>query len=59
MKLRDSSIKMLPAILFMNVNERKAKVAEFDAMKEQFDLIMANMQNHVRQYLCALHTYIM
>ncbi|KAK2396435.1 hypothetical protein QL285_058089 [Trifolium repens] len=29
------------------VNELKAKVAEFDAMKEQFDLIMANMQNHV------------
>ncbi|WJX69168.1 hypothetical protein P8452_53452 [Trifolium repens] len=28
------------------VNELKAKVAEFDAMKEQFALIMANMQNH-------------
>ncbi|KAK2410986.1 hypothetical protein QL285_026334 [Trifolium repens] len=28
------------------VNELKAKVAEFDAMKEQFVLIMANMQNH-------------
>ncbi|KAK2437948.1 TCP-1/cpn60 chaperonin family protein [Trifolium repens] len=28
------------------VNEHKAKVAEFDAMKEQFTLIMANMQNH-------------
>ncbi|WJX17174.1 hypothetical protein P8452_07114 [Trifolium repens] len=28
------------------VNEFKAKVAEFDAMKEQFALIMANMQNH-------------
>ena len=41
------------------VNELKAKVAEFDAMKEQFALIMANMQNHVRQYLCALHIYIM
>ncbi|XP_045820187.1 uncharacterized protein LOC123913474 [Trifolium pratense] len=27
------------------VNELKAKVAEFDAMKEQFALIMANMQN--------------
>ncbi|KAK2457016.1 hypothetical protein QL285_004332 [Trifolium repens] len=24
----------------------KAKVAEFDAMKEQFAVIMANMQNH-------------
>ncbi|KAK2443140.1 TCP-1/cpn60 chaperonin family protein [Trifolium repens] len=28
------------------VNELKAKVAEFDAMKEQFALIMANMQYH-------------
>ncbi|KAK2361232.1 hypothetical protein QL285_086406 [Trifolium repens] len=28
------------------VNEFKAKVAEFDAMKEQFAVIMANMQNH-------------
>ncbi|WJX81829.1 hypothetical protein P8452_64663 [Trifolium repens] len=28
------------------VNGLKAKVAEFDAMKEQFALIMANMQNH-------------
>ncbi|WJX39788.1 hypothetical protein P8452_27303 [Trifolium repens] len=28
------------------VNELKAKIAEFDAMKEQFALIMANMQNH-------------
>ncbi|KAK2459232.1 hypothetical protein QL285_006296 [Trifolium repens] len=28
------------------VNELKAKVAEFDAMKEQFALIMTNMQNH-------------
>ncbi|KAK2437183.1 hypothetical protein QL285_022103 [Trifolium repens] len=28
------------------VNELKAKVAEFDAMKEQFAVIMANMQNH-------------
>ncbi|KAK2451620.1 hypothetical protein QL285_010657 [Trifolium repens] len=33
------------------VNELKAKVAEFDAMKEQFVVIMANMQNHLRQYL--------
>ncbi|PNX61306.1 hypothetical protein L195_g060604, partial [Trifolium pratense] len=29
----------------VEVNELKAKVAEFDAMKEQFALIMANMQN--------------
>ncbi|WJX13920.1 hypothetical protein P8452_04254 [Trifolium repens] len=30
----------------VEVNELKAKVAEFDAMKEQFAVIMANMQNH-------------
>ncbi|WJX40986.1 Asparagine-rich protein (ARP protein) [Trifolium repens] len=40
-----SEIDVLPKEV-VEVNQLKAKFAEFDAMKEQFALIMANMQNH-------------